>query len=166
MDTKLHVFRELCEFTCQDDGVNEEDRFVERFADTLARSGWPRMSARMFAALMASPDGTATAADLAARLEVGSSAISNGARMLRDLALVDTVRRADRHLVYVVRPDAWARATIGQEDRLRTLETLLLDGAQVLTGAAADRLTEAADFFAFLRERMPRLVDEWRAGRR
>ncbi|WP_007024433.1 GbsR/MarR family transcriptional regulator [Saccharomonospora iraqiensis] len=146
--------------------AGDVDRFVERFAEMLARSGWPRMSARMFATLMAAPDGALTASELATRLAVGPSAISNGAKMLRTLNLVDTTRRGDRQLVYAVRPDAWVEATVGQEDTLRALEALLADGANAADDErAAARLLETADFFAFLRAQLPALVEQWRAMR-
>lgn len=146
--------------------TEDVNKFIERFADVLARSGWPRMSARMFASLMATPDGTLTAADLASRLSVGPSAISNGAKTLRTLGLVDTVRRSDRQLVYEVRPDAWMEATTSQDDSLRTLEGILTDGAHTVEDErAAARLIETADFFAFLRAQLPALVEQWRSTR-
>lgn len=146
--------------------ADDVEKFVERFAQALARSGWPRMSARMFATLMAAPDGALTASELSIRLGVGPSAISNGARTLRTLNLVDTTRRSDRRLVYEVRPDAWVEATVGQDDSLRALEALLIEGAKAADDdRAAARLIETADFFAFLRVQLPALVEQWRAMR-
>lgn len=142
------------------------DRFVERFGDVLARSGWPRMSARIFAALMATPTGARTATELSAQLGVGPSAISNGAKMLRTLGLVDVTRQSDRQIVYEVRPDAWMEAVAHNDDALRALESILTDGAQATTDSRASaRLIETADFFAFLRAQLPALVQQWRAMR-
>ncbi|EKU49565.1 GbsR/MarR family transcriptional regulator [Brevibacterium casei] len=144
----------------------QDDKFVKRFADVLARSGWPRMSARIFAALMATPTGARTAAELSAQLGVGPSAISNGAKMLRTLSLVDVTRQSDRQIVYEVRPDAWMEAVAHNEDALRTLEGILTDGARTATDQRASaRLIETADFFAFLRAQLPALVQQWRAMR-
>lgn len=141
-----------------------DDKFVERFADTLSRSGWPRMSARIFAALMATPTGARTAAELSAQLGVGPSAISNGAKMLRSLRLVDVTRQSDRQIVYEVRPDAWMEAVASRDAELHTLENTLTDGAQATTDPRASaRLIETADFFAFLRAQLPALVQQWRA---
>ena len=42
--------------------------FVERFASVLTESGFPRMPARVFAALLATDSGRLTAAELAAML--------------------------------------------------------------------------------------------------
>lgn len=145
---------------------DSSSKFVDRFGDVLARSGWPRMSARIFATLMAAPSGACTAAELAAGLGVGPSAISNGAKMLRHLNLVDVLRRSDRQIVYEVRADAWMEAVAGQDDSLRALENILAEGALTLSGSpASDRLTETAAFFAFLRTELPSLVARWRTGR-
>src|SRR5215218_1411847 len=43
-------------------------RYAEQFGNVLADSGWPRMSARVFAAILASEEGRMTAAELAERL--------------------------------------------------------------------------------------------------
>lgn len=145
--------------------INDE-KFIERFADVLARSGWSRMSARIFATLMAAPSGARTAAELSAQLGVGPSAISNGAKMLRNLSLVDVTRQSDRQIVYEVRPDAWMAAVAHNEEALRTLEDILADGANATNDPRATaRLTETADFFAFLRAQLPALVLEWRSRR-
>lgn len=142
------------------------EKFVERFADVLAHSGWPRMSARIFASLMSSHTGHLTASDLSLRLGVGPSAISNGAKMLRSLGLVDVRRQSDRQIVYEVRPDAWMDAVASQHDVLRSLKNILGEGAHALDDPhARQRLTETADFFVFLRAQLPVLVERWLATR-
>ncbi|MDJ0356608.1 hypothetical protein [Paenarthrobacter sp. PH39-S1] len=142
---------------------NAVEPFVERFADVLTRAGWPRMSARIFAALMVARQGSLSAADLAELLEVGASAISNGAKMLRALDLVEARRQSDRQVVYRVRPDAWMAAVVSQEDHLRILEDVLNEGASNLEdGAIAYRLRETASFFGFLRVELAKLVRSWR----
>jgi DNA-binding transcriptional ArsR family regulator len=146
--------------------TTQEDTFVEQFADVLARTGWPRMSARIFASLMATASGALTAAALSARLGVGPSAISNGAKMLRALRLVEARRQNDRQLLYEVHPDAWMEAVASREDDLLALERILAEGARALGDPlAGGRLTETADFFAFLRKELPAVVERWRATR-
>ncbi|WP_295012202.1 GbsR/MarR family transcriptional regulator [uncultured Microbacterium sp.] len=146
--------------------AEQDEKFVDRFADVLARSGWPRMSARIFATLMSTPDGARTAAELSTLLGVGPSAISNGAKMLRSLSLVDVRRQGDRQIVYEVRPDAWMEAVAHQDAELRTLEGILTDGARGTADPhAAHRLIETADFFAFLRAELPNIVERWRKTR-
>lgn len=146
--------------------ADDDDRFVERFADVLARSGWPRMSARIFASLMATAGGVSTAAELSAALGVGASAVSNGAKMLRSLSLVDVTRQNDRQIVYEVRPDAWMEAVAHQDNALRDLEGILTDGARTASDSRTSaRLLETADFFAFLRAELPQIVTRWRQTR-
>ena len=141
--------------------------FVEEFAEVLAGSGWPRMSARIFATLMSTPAGVLTASELSEQLEVGASAVSNGAKMLRTLALVRVTRARDRQISYEVRPDAWMAAVASQGEHLRTLEDILTTGARKLPNPdPAQRLLETADFFAFLRAELPTLVDRWRTARK
>lgn len=143
-----------------------DEKFVERFAEVLARSGWPRMSARIFASLMAAPSGVNTAAELSSRLGVGPSAISNGAKMLRTLGIVDVTRKSDRQIVYEVRHDAWMEAVAHRDGELRNLESILADGVKAdIDPTAAARLSETADFFAFLRAELPDIVERWRATR-
>ncbi|HWJ40778.1 MAG TPA: MarR family transcriptional regulator, partial [Candidatus Limnocylindrales bacterium] len=56
--------------------------FVERFASVLTESGFPRMPARVFAALLATDSGRLTAAELAALLHVSAAAISGAVSYL------------------------------------------------------------------------------------
>ncbi|MCI9887941.1 hypothetical protein JT358_05625 [Micrococcales bacterium 31B] len=140
--------------------------FTERLAAQLAAQGWPRASARIFAALLAGPDAGYTATSLASQLGVGASAISNGARMLRDLELVQVTRGNDRQVTYHVQPDVWLRAIVHRDASLRALEDLLREGqTEAGDASAAARLADTADFFAFLREHLPTLVEQWRATR-
>jgi len=141
------------------------DRFAERFSDTLTRSGWPRMSARIFATLMATPDGVRTASELSKALGVGASAISNGAKMLRTVGLVDVTRNNNRQISYEVRPQAWMEAVAHRDRDLRDLEEVLAEGARAAEPRVAARLAETADFFAYLRAELPHIVDRWRASR-
>ncbi|WP_431818051.1 GbsR/MarR family transcriptional regulator [Gordonia jacobaea] len=124
------------------------------------------MSARIFATLMAAASGRHTASELSSRLGVGPSAISNGAKMLRSLGLVDVTRQSDRQIVYEVRPDTWMEAVAHQDGELRTLEGILTEGARATAEPeAAARLIETADFFAFLRAELPSIIQRWRDAR-
>ena len=55
---------------------------MERFASVLTESGFPRMPARVFAALLATDSGRLTAAELAALLHVSPAAISGAVSYL------------------------------------------------------------------------------------
>jgi hypothetical protein len=63
----------MCKVCAVNDAVA---RFVERFASVLEESGMPRMPSRVFAALLATDSGRATAAELADGLRVSAAAVS------------------------------------------------------------------------------------------
>ena len=63
-------------------------QFVEKFAAVLTESGFPRMPARLFAALLASDSGTMTAPELAGLLRISPAAISGAVRYPTQVNLV------------------------------------------------------------------------------
>jgi predicted transcriptional regulator len=143
-------------------------RFVERFAANLEEAGVPRMPARVFAALLATDAGSLTAAELAERLQASPAAISGAVRYLQQVSLVGRERepgsRRDRYRVW---DDAWYEAVVRRERLLLLWEDSVRDGVAALgrdTPAGA-RLAESADFFAFLREEMPAMLERWRYRR-
>jgi predicted transcriptional regulator len=144
-------------------------RFVDRFAATLEAAGFPRMPARVFAALLATDSGALTAAELAGLLQASPAAISGAVRYLVPLGLIarerDPGSRRDRYRVY---DDAWYEATLRREQLLMRWEEAAREGVEVL-GAdtpAGARMAESRTFFEFLRREMPQLLERWRAERR
>ena len=94
------------------DRMDEVDRFIERFASTLAAAGFPRMAARVFATLLASESGRLTAAELAERLRASTGAVSGAVRNLVHLRLIRTERDpGTRRYSYVV-DGSWYEATV------------------------------------------------------
>ncbi|GAA3219955.1 GbsR/MarR family transcriptional regulator [Nonomuraea helvata] len=93
--------------------------FLERFAMLMPESGYPRMAARVFAALLVSDDGSLTAAELADRLQVGPSAISGAVKYLMRIGMVSRKRdpgeRRDR---YRVDQMAWFTAAMARCRRM------------------------------------------------
>ena len=55
-----------------------------------------------------------------------------------------------------------------ETEMLRTLSTWLDKGASAVAGdpEAVDRLEATRDFFAFMAEEMPRLVERWQTSQR
>ena len=64
------------------------DGFIERFATTLARTGLPKMTARVLIALFTSDSRALTAAELVLRLRVSPPSISKAIGHLEELELV------------------------------------------------------------------------------
>jgi DNA-binding transcriptional regulator GbsR (MarR family) len=135
-------------------------------AAELAAEGFPRLPAQVLMALMVSPTGTMTAAELSGGLGVSPAAVSGAIRYLGVLGFVRVaVVPGTRRHVYSLPAVPWYASTLVQ-DRYSSLLALLDDGLRDLEpGAVRDRLAEMADFFRFLRAEMPRLWERWRAAR-
>lgn len=139
-------------------------RFVEQFASVMEESGLPRMPARAFAALLASDSGRMTAAELAEALRVSPAAISGAVRYLIPVNLVRREREpGSRRDVYVVDSDTWYEATLHRDQAVARWQSSAEEGVKILgpdTPAGA-RMEETLVFFRFIREQLPRLLEEW-----
>src|SRR5205814_916358 len=62
-----------------DDAVK---RYTEQFGNLLAETGWPRMAARVFAAILCSEAGRMTAAELSDQLQASPAAVSGAVNYL------------------------------------------------------------------------------------
>ncbi|MGF1647527.1 MAG: GbsR/MarR family transcriptional regulator [Kineosporiaceae bacterium] len=140
-------------------------RYVERFALVLREMGMPPMTARVLAYALAEDSDRYTATDLATALRASPAAISGAVRYLVQVRLLTREREpGTRSDLYVLRDDAWTRLMAWRLDTLDVLRDLLQDGAEAVgpTSAGGRRLAESADFMAFFREGLERLLDEWR----
>jgi DNA-binding transcriptional regulator GbsR (MarR family) len=141
-------------------------KFVEKFGLALTDAGVPRMPARVFAATLASPEGSLTARDLGAILQISPAAVSGAVRYLAQVGLLKRARHpGERRDHFVVRGEYWYEVVSSQEKRYRELLDSLAEGIDAVGPGtpAGERLRETHDFFAFLSKEMPRLVDRWRA---
>jgi predicted transcriptional regulator len=142
--------------------------FIEGFALKLNESGMQRMSARVFAALLVAPGGGMTAREIAETLGVSAGAVSGATNYLTRTGLVERTRtpgeRVDR---YDVRGTSWAEAMAVETELLHNLSSWLDKGASAMAGDsdAVDRLETTRDFFAFMADEMPRLVERWQTSR-
>ena len=144
-------------------------RFIERFAADLVEAGMARMPARIFAALLATDSGRLTSAEISELLQVSPAAISGAVRYLTQLNLVGREReRGSRRDYYRVRDGLWLEV-IGRRDQIFSrLESSIRAGMSALgpdTPAGA-RMAETIDFFEFLQDELPKLLDRWKTARR
>jgi DNA-binding transcriptional regulator GbsR (MarR family) len=143
-------------------------RFVERFALNLTEAGMPRMPARVFAAVLIADDGRRTAAELAGLLGVSPAAISGAVRYLIQLRLVSREREpGERVDHYRVSSDTWYEAITRRDEMVERWLQDLEDGIKSVgpdTPAGA-RLEETRQFFEFLLNEVPQMLDRWRARR-
>jgi hypothetical protein len=148
--------------------VDSVTEFVERTASELAAEGFPRMPAYVLMTLTATDSGRLTAADLGERIGVSAAAISGAVRYLTLLGFVrSTTQPGSRKHIYALSETPWYAYSLSRPELYLRTETLLRNGAlQMPEGSPArERVEEMAEFFAFLSERLPELLVEWR-GRR
>jgi DNA-binding transcriptional regulator GbsR (MarR family) len=127
--------------------------FVERFATVLARTGLPKMTARVLIALFTSDSRSLTAAELVLRLRVSPASISKAIGHLEELELVrrehDEHQRRER---YIVDEDAWPRAWGASARKQESLAEIAREGVKVLGARtpAGSRMRDMQRFFAQL----------------
>jgi DNA-binding transcriptional regulator GbsR (MarR family) len=140
--------------------------FIERFAAVLTESGFPRMPARVFAALLATDSGRLTAAELSTLLHVSPAAISGAVSYLVQVNLASReAEPGSRREHYRVHNETWYEAIASKDRVLDRCERSLRDGIEVVgrdTPAGA-RIAETLAFFEFMQAELPAMLDRWRA---
>ena len=122
------------------------------------------MTARVLAALVFAEQPTMTAGDLAERLQASSGSISAAINMLTSVGLVERVPvPASRRDHYRLRDNAWAIQYTSQNE----VTSAVLKAAEAGIAATEDgslarhRLTQMRDFYTFLFEEIPVLLERW-----
>jgi DNA-binding transcriptional regulator GbsR (MarR family) len=140
--------------------------FIERFASVLTESGFPRMPARVFAALLATDSGRLTAAELAGLLHVSPAAISGAVSYLVQVNLASReAEPGSRREHYRVHNETWYEAIASKYQVLDRCERSLREGIDVVgrDTAAGARIAETLAFFEFMQTELPAMLDRWRA---
>jgi DNA-binding transcriptional regulator GbsR (MarR family) len=152
-------------------GKNGSDRlppFVEEFASMLAELGFPRMPARVFTLVLAAPEESLTARELADRLQVSPAAISGAVRYLGTLNLIRRTRRTGERLDrFGLGEEVWApvfEAELAAYKPLIASCVRALAGGE-LSGRGADRVGETREFLEFMSTELAAVMDRWRAQR-
>jgi predicted transcriptional regulator len=130
--------------------------------------GFPRMPARVFAALLTSDPGRLTATELATRLQISPAAVSGAVRYLTQIGMVrrESEPGSRRHYYRAPR-DVWGDV-IGIRDQLMARWTgVLREGVDVLgpDTPAGERVAESVRFFEFVSSELPQVVRKWRECR-
>ena len=146
----------------RDDELGEIGGFIERFASTLADTGFPRLAARVFVTLLVSENGRMTAAELAEWLHASTGGVSGAVRYLVQLRLIRTERDpGTRRHAYVV-SGSWYESTVTANPFLERCEADLREGIAILGDSpAADRLTETLELIQFLRDETSAMMRRW-----
>ncbi|WP_327634474.1 MarR family transcriptional regulator [Kribbella sp. NBC_00482] len=149
----------------QEPSPEQISQFVERFAGVLANSGVPTMSARVMGAMLVSPTGTMTAAELADALKISQPAVSGAVRQLLQVSFITRERLpGSRKDHYRIREDVFATILERRNQGLGEWESTSRSGAELFgfDTPVGQRLTEAADFFAFIHTDMDQMIKSWR----
>ncbi len=145
------------------------DTFVHQFAGAMVEAGMPRMPALVFASLLSDDDATMTADELVDRLGISRAAVSGAVRYLDAVGMLRRERtpgsRRDR---YSFTGESWYEMVVRRERVLdRWVETTRSGVTAVgRTTPAGRRLAESQEFFEFLREELPALLERWRRRQR
>jgi DNA-binding transcriptional regulator GbsR (MarR family) len=139
--------------------------FVEQMARTLADWGLPRMAARVLFVMMSADEHALTAKELAQRLEVSPAAISGAVRYLIQINMVrrEPVPGARRDRYRLV-DDSWYEVTLAKMTLIKTLAAAAEQGVAAAGGPgtpAGARLAGMRDFYLFVQEALPGLLDQW-----
>jgi predicted transcriptional regulator len=145
------------------------ERFVERFGSALTAAGMQRLPSRVFALLLADPDGRMTASEIGDALAVSAASVSGAVRSLQQMLMIHREREpGSRRDVFVVADDAWHDVMINSTVTYEPLKQSLREGVDQVGGEgtpAGDRLALSVEFLDFISEEMAQLAQRWEARR-
>lgn len=137
-----------------------------QLVSTLAASGFPRMPAAVLMALMSSEEESLTAEQLAERLEVSPAAISGAVRYLEKPGMIHRQRiPGTRRYRYELPDYPWYTASFHNGELYALIIRLAETASASLGPKGAARIDEMAEFFRFLQQRLPAVLEEWNASR-
>ena len=142
--------------------------FVETMGSLMFETGIPRMPARVFSALLTSSAGRMTAAELSAMLDASPAAISGAVRYLIQIGLVARERETgSRRDHFVLHNDVFYELMSQDARALAKWEAGIRKGMAAVghDSPAGRRMQEMVDFFAFLQEEIPAMMDRWKLRR-
>ncbi|MCZ7417114.1 MULTISPECIES: GbsR/MarR family transcriptional regulator [unclassified Streptomyces] len=146
-----------------------EARVVERLAGRFTETGLPRMTARVFAALIVSPNGALTAADIGQFLSISSGTVSTAVQSLVRIGLItrENVPGSRRDL-YRVREDPWPDVFAIRSRWLGEFAKGSMEDIEMLeesNSGAKQRLTDMREFGLFVMPKLEQIVTDWRTHR-
>lgn len=101
--------------------------FIERMGLIWEGEGFPRIAGRIFGMALLSPE-ACSLDQFADRLGVSKASVSNDARMLEKLGMIERVGRpGDRKDYYQITRDSTARSLAARVERLRAFEEAMSD---------------------------------------
>jgi DNA-binding MarR family transcriptional regulator len=143
---------------------DNQQEAAEQLALVLTNHGLQRMTARTLATLLFTEQPSMTMGELAQQLHASSGAISGAIKMLSSVGLAERVPApASRRDHYRLRDDAWATLFTNQNVVISAMQASAEAGIAA-TGpdsVARQRLTRMHDFYAFLLDEIPAVLERW-----
>ena len=139
-------------------------RSAEEVGFVLARRGTTPAFGKLLGWLLICDPPRQTTAQLCEAMGLSKASVSTGMRVLEQSGMVRRVPSQGRGHAYEMHPDAFARA-IDPTDRMRVFIDLMQRGIDLVGDAAApeaSRLRHTRDFYTFMVERTPALMEEFR----
>ncbi|MCK2219988.1 helix-turn-helix domain-containing protein [Actinomadura sp. ATCC 31491] len=138
--------------------------YEELFTTVLMASGLPKMMARVLGCLYTTDTGSATAAELAARLQVSPATISKSITFLESQNLIRRERDQRRRERYAVDDELWYQSIVSSARANDRLVRTARQGAAVLGPGtpAGTRLENIARFMDFVTEHLVRAAEQAR----
>jgi predicted transcriptional regulator len=139
-------------------------RFVEDLTFALIQMGFPRMPARVLAALYTTDSGRLTAAELAATLQASPAAISGAVRYLIQLAVIRREGEpGSRRHFYRVPDNMWEEVSRSRDGLMGRWAAVARAGVGVLGAGtpAGARMADTAEYLEFVSQELPQVMARW-----
>ena len=136
----------------------------EKMALVLTDLSMQRMTARVMSAFFFAEEPALTSRDLCDRLGASAGAVSMAIKTLTTLELVERVPvPGSRRDHYRLRDDPWAMMAGAEPAAFGALIKLADEGLERADAGSevARRLADMRDFYGFLQQEIPRVIERW-----
>jgi MarR family protein len=144
--------------------VTDERVFADEVGVAMSAMGLPAAFGRLMGWLLICDPPQQTSTELARALDLSKGSVSTGMRALVQLGMVRRVPASGRGYAYEMLPDALVH-TVDARGLYLVFRDVMQKGLDVLGGdeslPRAQRLRVNRDFYAFVAERIPQLIDEF-----
>ena len=140
-------------------------QFIEDMGILFEEMGLPRMAGRIFGWLLMCEPPHQSAEELASVVEASKGSISSMTRLLIQSGLVERMGLpGKRGTYYRIKPGSWSELMRTQISYMSALRELAERGLGLIHGndpKFSQRLQEMRDFYAFLEQEIPALLDRY-----
>jgi DNA-binding transcriptional regulator GbsR (MarR family) len=146
-----------------------EAEFVEQVGDLFDQMGSSRIAGRVMGWLLVCDPPHQSASELARAVQASKASISTVLRSLLAARLVERMGLpGSRRTYYRIGPDAWSEMFQAKLAFSTALRQVAEKGLKLIGAGKARRrrLEEMRDFYGFLDDEMPAVLERWRARRR